>query len=391
MLTKLLLPVTLMVVVLVLPEVAFCPTFRVLLPPVTVKLDELCPNPCCAMLTPFEDPVMFTVAELPVASPCTCPILTSLLPPLMVTEAEALSLVDPEPNVVESNPNRLPEVEGTVMSLVKEDPLPCNTVTELLLPPVMVTVWLFRVPLALWFTVLLLLLAPDVSAELVRRLVEYERIKLAAAELDDLVGDRQVILRVDRIEPAKNIVRGFTAYDRLLAARPGLRGRVVFVDMCSPSRQGIPGYRAYADEVVRAAEAVNDRWATSDWLPVVLDVRDDFSRSLAGLERYDVLFVNPVRDGLNLVAKEGPALNRRDGVLCLSPGAGAFDELAPAAIGVHPFDIEQAASALDTALALPFDERAVRAEHLRRLAVARTPADWLRDLVGHAGEHRQEP
>ncbi|MFM7225209.1 MAG: trehalose-6-phosphate synthase, partial [Actinomycetota bacterium] len=174
--------------------------------------------------------------------------------------------------------------------------------------------------------------------------------------------------------------------DRLLEARPGLRGRVVFVAMCSPSRQGIAGYRAYAEAVARAADAVNDRWASGDWLPVVLDVRDDYARSLAGLERYDVLVVNPLRDGLNLVAKEGPAINRRDGVLCLSPGAGAFAELAPAAFPMHPFDIEQSAATLDAALAAPFDERSARATHLRTLATARTPADWLADLVGQAGE-----
>lgn len=210
--------------------------------------------------------------------------------------------------------------------------------------------------------------------------------RAAAAQLADTVGERRVILRIDRIEPAKNIVRGFTAYDRLLEARPGLRGRVVFVAMCSPSRQGIAGYRAYAEAVARAADAVNDRWASGDWLPVVLDVRDDYARSLAGLERYDVLVVNPLRDGLNLVAKEGPAINRRDGVLCLSPGAGAFAELAPAAFPMHPFDIEQSAATLDAALAAPFDERSARATHLRTLATARTPADWLADLVGQAGE-----
>ena len=214
--------------------------------------------------------------------------------------------------------------------------------------------------------------------------------RAAASDLADIVGERQVILRIDRIEPAKNIVRGFAAYDRLLEARPGLRRRVVFVAMCSPSRPGIAAYRAYAEEVTRAADAVNDRWATDDWLPVVLDVRDDYARSLAGLERYDVLLVNPLRDGLNLVAKEGPALNRRDGVLCLSRGAGAYEELAPAVVPVHAFDLEQAASALDVALAMPFDERAARAALLRERAGRRTPADWLRDLVRHADEQGEE-
>jgi trehalose 6-phosphate synthase len=195
-----------------------------------------------------------------------------------------------------------------------------------------------------------------------------------------------VILRTDRIEPTKNIVRGFLAFDRLLEARPGLRGRVVFVAMVYPSREGLPEYLAYGNEVSQAVARVNERWATRDWTPIVLDDRDDFARSVAGLARYDVLLVNPLRDGLNLVAKEGPACNRRDGVLCLSPEAGAYAELEPAVLPVHPYDIEQMANALDVALAMPLDERAARAKRLRALATARTPVDWLRDLVRHAGE-----
>ncbi|HET9730030.1 MAG TPA: trehalose-6-phosphate synthase, partial [Acidimicrobiia bacterium] len=132
------------------------------------------------------------------------------------------------------------------------------------------------------------------------------------------------------------------------------------------------------------AARVNDRWATGDWEPIILDDRDHFERSVAGLMRYDVLFVNPLRDGLNLVAKEGPACNRRDGLLCLSPEAGAFAELKSAAIEVHPYDIEQNAAALDSALATPLDERAYVARQLRELALARTPSDWLRDCIEHA-------
>jgi trehalose 6-phosphate synthase len=104
------------------------------------------------------------------------------------------------------------------------------------------------------------------------------------------------------------------------------------------------------------------------------------------LQRYDVLLVNPLRDGLNLVAKEGPVVNRRDGVLCLSPEAGAYDELQGAALAVHPYDIEQTAGVLDDALAFPMDERANRARRLRELAVSRTPTAWLADLVREAGE-----
>lgn len=208
------------------------------------------------------------------------------------------------------------------------------------------------------------------------------------ASLDELVGDRAVILRSDRVEPSKNIVRGFAAYDCLLEQRPDLRGRVVFVAMVYPSRQGLADYLAYDNEVAQAVARVNERWATGDWEPIALDVRDDFARSVAGFQRYDVLLVNPTKDGLNLVAKEGPLLNRRDGALCLSREAGAFDELRDAAFEVHPFDVDQTAAALGAALDLAPEERTARASRLRELASARTPADWLDDLLAHAGRSR---
>jgi len=208
--------------------------------------------------------------------------------------------------------------------------------------------------------------------------------RAASNALDDAVGDRLVIARSDRIEPSKNIVRGFLAYDNLLEGRPGLRGRVVFVAMLYPSRQTLPEYLAYASEIEQVVSRVNDRWATRDWMPILLDERDDFPRSIAAMQRYDVLLVNPIKDGLNLVAKEGPAVNRRDGLLCLSREAGAFDELRAAAIAIHPYDLDDAADALDRALATPLDERAAIATRLRTLATARTPGDWIADLVAHA-------
>jgi len=227
-------------------------------------------------------------------------------------------------------------------------------------------------------------LGPDVTA--LEEVAASPRGRAASNELSDIVGERLVIARSDRIEPSKNIVRGFLAFDRLLEARPGLQGRVVFVAMLYRSRERMAEYVAYSEEVERVVERVNNRWAKNDWVPILLDDQDDFSSSVAALQRCDVLLVNPLRDGLNLVAKEGPALNRRDGVLCLSREAGAYDELRDAVLPVHPYDIEQTASALDTALSMPLDERATRAQELRALATARTPSDWLNDLVRHAGE-----
>jgi trehalose 6-phosphate synthase len=192
------------------------------------------------------------------------------------------------------------------------------------------------------------------------------------------------VFRTDRIDPAKNIVRGFVAFDHLLAARPEWREKVVFVAMDTPSRENLAEYAAYHKEVVETATAVNERWATHSWQPIILDTRDDFERSVAAFTRYDVLFVNSLADGLNLVAKEGPLLNRRDGVLCLSPEAGAYEELSEAALAVHPWDVAQTSAALHRALSMGPAEREARARRLRELAVVHTPRTWLDALVTHA-------
>jgi trehalose 6-phosphate synthase len=155
----------------------------------------------------------------------------------------------------------------------------------------------------------------------------------------------------------------------------------VFVAMVYASRQGLAEYLAYANEVEQVVDRVNERWATADWQPIFLDARDDYARTVAGLERYDVLLVNPLKDGMNLVAKEGPLLNQRNGVVALSREAGAFDELAPAVEMVHPFDLDQTARALAAAIDVDPEARPARAAQLRALAGARNPKLWLDDLV----------
>lgn len=206
----------------------------------------------------------------------------------------------------------------------------------------------------------------------------------AGSRLDAELGERKLVFRTDRIELSKNIARGFLAFDRFLELHPEWHGRVVFAAFVYPSREGLAEYLAYRQEVEQTAQRVNDRWATDDWQPVWLDTADDYPRSVAGLQRADVLLVNPLRDGLNLVAKEGPLLSTRDVVVCLSRGAGAFDELGDSVLPVHAYDIEQTAEALHTALTMEPTERASRAAELRRLAAARTTAQWLADQVDHA-------
>jgi trehalose 6-phosphate synthase len=207
----------------------------------------------------------------------------------------------------------------------------------------------------------------------------------AAEELDRVVGDRTLIVRVDRIELSKNLLRGFWAYEELLETRPRWRGRVVLLALAYPSREGLADYLAYRSEVEYTVERINERWGTAEWTPIVLVVGDDRPRSVAALMRYDVLLVNPVRDGMNLVAKEGPLVNRTDGVVVLSREAGAWEELYPAAVGINPFDVTGTAQALELALEMEPGERQIRATNLQALVRDRTAADWLDDNLRAAG------
>ena len=201
----------------------------------------------------------------------------------------------------------------------------------------------------------------------------------ALARIEERIGgaDRQAIVRVDRMELSKNLLRGFWAFDELLELQPHRRERVVFVALAYPTRQGLPEYLAYQNEVESTVERINQQWGTADWTPIVLEIEDDYPRSLAALTRYDVLMVNPVRDGLNLVAKEGPLVNTRNGVLALSREAGAFDELAPGSLEVNPFDVSGTAAVMAEALDMDPGIRADRAARLRAIVLARHPADWL--------------
>lgn len=195
--------------------------------------------------------------------------------------------------------------------------------------------------------------------------------------LRELVGDCQLILRIDRTELSKNIVRGLAAYRELLRTRPQWRKKVVHLAFAYPSRHDLPAYRAYTGAVQQAAREVNEEFADGGWLPVHLEVRDDYPRSLAAYSLADVLLVNPLRDGMNLVAKEGPVLSSRGVSLVLSRQAGAADELGADAHLVNPYDVAQTAEALHEALSTPATLRAERSARLARAATALPPAEWL--------------
>ncbi|MFY7065447.1 alpha,alpha-trehalose-phosphate synthase (UDP-forming) [Nocardiopsis changdeensis] len=203
--------------------------------------------------------------------------------------------------------------------------------------------------------------------------------------LEELVGDTRLIVRVDRTELSKNIVRGLEAYRELLLAHPEWRGRVTHLAFAYPSRGDVPEYREYTDTVLRVAKEINEEFATADWTPLVLEVNDDYPRSLASFQLADVLLVNPIRDGMNLVAKEGPVLSERDSVLVLSREAGAADELGGDALTVNPYDTVETAEALHRALSMPAAERRARRERLAEAAVALPPRRWFQDQLRSLG------
>jgi trehalose 6-phosphate synthase len=193
----------------------------------------------------------------------------------------------------------------------------------------------------------------------------------------DLVGDCKLLLRIDRTELSKNIVRGLHAFRELLVRHREWRGRVVHLAFAYPSRHDLPDYRAYTGEVQRVAREINDDFGTPDWLPVHLEVNDDYARSLAAYRLADVLLVNPLRDGMNLVAKEGPVLSEKGVALVLSREAGAADELGADALLVNPYDVSETAEALHAALSMPDDERAARSARMAAAATALPPSAWM--------------
>lgn len=206
------------------------------------------------------------------------------------------------------------------------------------------------------------------------------------ADIERTVGDRFVIGRAERLELSKNILRGFWAYDQLLAMRPDLHGQVVFVGSFSPTRSKVSEYVRYRAEVEAAIEEINARWATPDWTPIVHTVEDNYPRALAILRRYDALLINPISDGLNLVASEGPILNERNGVVLLSRETGVFDDMAGVASEVHAYDITQTAQALSDAFDMDAEHREDTAKDLLDIATSRTPQMWLDEQIGAVGE-----
>ena len=186
-----------------------------------------------------------------------------------------------------------------------------------------------------------------------------------------------LILRVDRADLSKNVLRGFSAFDLFLEQHPEFSERVTFVAQMMPSRTDVPQYAEYLERIEALVAVVNHRHGTPDWMPIQLKLRDDVEEAMAAYKHYDVLLVNAMFDGMNLVAKEGPIVNEREGVSILSENTGAHEELGEYALSVNPFDIQELADSIHAALSMSDAERAKRAAGLRKIVTSRDPGDWI--------------
>jgi len=224
-----------------------------------------------------------------------------------------------------------------------------------------------------------------VDAPALRERARAGDVRTHVGALRQAAGDRKLIVRVDRTELSKNIVRGLAAYRELLATRPQWRGRVVHLAFAYPSRSALAEYRAYTDRVRELAREITEEFRTADWEPLILEVRDDYPRSLAACAIADVLLVNPIRDGMNLVAQEGPVLSEAGCALVLSREAGAAATLAGEALLINPYDVTETAEALHEALVMSDTERRRRSAALAATAAADPPARWLGGQLASLG------
>jgi len=221
----------------------------------------------------------------------------------------------------------------------------------------------------------------SVKVDDLQETMESEDAMLAQQKLATRLGRQKTIVRVDRLDPSKNIDRGFEAFARMLDAYPQWRGQVRFLAFLVPTRSSIDAYQQHAREVFQQAEAINSRFGDADWQPIEVFFQQNRTEALVALSMYDVLLVNSVADGLNLVSKEGVVVNQRDGVLVLSQNVGAYQELQGDALGIDPYDIDATADALHRGLSMPETERHIRADGLRSAVTNHQFQDWLNDIL----------
>ena len=216
----------------------------------------------------------------------------------------------------------------------------------------------------------------SINVEEVQRIANTPRALDYENRLSADTGD-VTIVRIDRAEPNKNIVRGFRAYELMLTRYPELKGKVKFLAFLVPSRTHIRQYQRYMDEIQQVIQQINNNHGTDDWQPIVPFIENNYTQAIAGMKLYDVLLVNTIIEGMNLVAKEGPVVNNRDGVLVLSHSSGVYQQLSDGAISVSPTDIEGTMEALHQAITMSAEDRKDRAARMLNSVCREDINHWL--------------
>ncbi|MBN2046165.1 MAG: trehalose-6-phosphate synthase [Anaerolineales bacterium] len=217
----------------------------------------------------------------------------------------------------------------------------------------------------------------SIDVHALRAFAQSEEVLSHQQDISNIISNRKLILRIDRIEPSKNIVRGFKAFEELLTIYPEQLEKVSFLALLVPSRMDVKEYKTYLDDLMAAAGHVNATFGTPEWEPIRVLVGESYPRAIAALKHYDVLLVNSIADGMNLVAKEGPIVNQRDGVLVLSERTGAQEQLGVSAITISPCDVYATAEAIYQGLIMPANERRERSERLRWIIEKEDIHDWF--------------
>lgn len=207
--------------------------------------------------------------------------------------------------------------------------------------------------------------------------------KAALKQLGASYGKQKLILSVDRLDYSKGIPERLEAFRLFLEQHPEFHGKVKLLMVAVPSRTGVKAYQQLRDEIEKTVSRINGTFGTVDWAPISYQFQNrPFSEIVALYAQADIMLVTPIRDGMNLVAKEYIASKkRRGGVLILSEMAGAIDEL-PEALGINPNNAQSVANALHQALKMPVKEQKQRiAVMQKRLAVV-TVQNWGKEFMG---------
>jgi len=208
------------------------------------------------------------------------------------------------------------------------------------------------------------------------RLAESPSVLAEEDKIHDFRRD-YLVLRVDRMDLSKNIVRGFKAFDMFLDDHPEFKENITFLALLQPSREDVAEYVDYRQEIMRVVEVINTKHGTANWMPIDVRMQDNFARSVAAYKQFDVLMVNAIYDGMNLIAKEAGLINRKNGVIILSENAGAHEELGEHCITVSPFDLEHQSQAIYKALTMDEDDKELLAGKIRETVRNNDIHKWI--------------